>query len=154
MKKIKWVGDNSVLWLDFKEFRDERGNVVDIPYKDKVITDNDRLLNYQHDFLVYNDTKAYALLWQDFRALCKRVIKKKASVSGLRFSSEELNWKADIACEYVLRRYKTWKTKKGEIYVVKNFISAAYFGALHALWSPCERDFFQEQIDKLRGKKI
>lgn len=114
-------------------------------------TDNEKCQFYQFKYLQDKSESHFIKLWYLFTNLCKRAIKKEMKIKRFFLDYDELNYKADIACEYVLRRYKTYAIK-GEKYKIENFISAARDGVIHALYSDKENDFYFEMCKSLNGK--
>lgn len=138
-------------WLEF-ESQDEKKMCV--PRVEIEHTDNDRLINLQWAFLVNSDKQAFAKLWQSFTTLCRKIVKKETKSKRFFLDKDEAEYKAQVASEYVMRRYKMYEIEKNEIYIVTNFIASAYHAVQHALYSDTENDFFLEKCKALNGKKI
>ena len=79
---------------------------------------------------------------------------KRKKDKGLLSAREDEAYKADIAVEYSLRRYLSYKQTKGELYCIANFIAEAYNSVMHALYSESENDFFFEKCRELNGKPL
>lgn len=92
-------------------------------------TDNERLLNYQYEYLVYKNQEAWVKLWelsiktagQCLAHLCKKYHK---SIPGDLWE----DYKLDVTM-YVLRRYKTRKN----YYIKKEFVYQLYLAARNKL---------------------
>ena len=139
------------LWLPF-ETKEER--LKRIPDGDENGTDNEKLLFFQKKFLESGDEKYFLKLWTLFRLLCLKAVKKEKRAKGFYLDRDEEGYKADIAAEYSLRRYLSYKQTKGELYCIANFIAEAYNSAMHALYSESENDFFFEKCRELNGKPL
>lgn len=127
MKGVKTVYN---LWLEF-ETKEER--LRDLKKIENPKNLNEAFFNLQYDYIVNDDEKAFVSLWQEFTKLCFRILKKEARKKGLWFDVDTLNYKADIACEYVMRRYKKYLIDKNEFYIIRNFVSEAYDSVKHAM---------------------
>ncbi len=101
--------------------------------------DNSKLLELQDRFLNGNSS-AWSELWVLSLQVCKRIIKHEQKQKGFFLNNDDLEDKAMNAVFYVLRRYK--KTyKNGKTYrIEKNFVSALYFGVIHALYYRSKKD--------------
>lgn len=108
----------------------EAQKYMNLPYFEHPKGDNQRLLNYQHDYIKYGDSAAWGKLLELAFEVTKRLIwawlKEHRDVYLDDISQDE---KASIAMEYVLRRYK----KNVGWYVNKNFIGALKGGVMHAM---------------------
>lgn len=134
------------MWLDFDTYS------IEIPYFEKPTNDNENLVNMQHDYLVNDDQQAFYRLWTSFTLLCLKAIKKEIRSKKMLLDRDTISYKADIACEYVLRRYQKYKVEKNTFYLIHNFVAEAYHGACHALYSPYENDRYFDECQKLDGK--
>lgn len=131
-----------------------KNEISGLPQGDENGTDNEKLLHYQWKYLAEKDEKSFVKLWTLFTELCKRAVKKEIKIKRFFLDYDEVCFKADLAAEYVLRRYRTYEREKGETYVVKNFIAAAHDGVMHALYSEVENDFYLEMCKTLNGKSV
>ena len=90
--------------------------------------DNERLLNYQYEWLVHQDAKAWEGLWILSRQIARRMILTLAKKKGFSMDPLTLEDKADDAIIYILRRYQRgW-------YVRKAYHKAIKEGVIHAIW--------------------
>lgn len=121
---------------------------------DKNGSDNEKCLFFQYSFLMNNNEQAFGQLWILFTLLCKRAVRKEMKTKRFFLDYDEVQYKADIAAEYVLRRYKSFLREKGEYYVIKNFIAAAHDGVVHALYSEGENDFYLSVCKELNDKPV
>lgn len=131
-----------------------KNKVSGLPQGDENGSDNEKLLHCQWKYLAEKDEKSFVKLWMLFTELCKRAVKKEIKTKRFFLDYDEVCFKADLAAEYVLRRYRTYEREKGETYVVKNFIAAAHDGVMHALYSEVENDFYLEMCKTLNGKPV
>ena len=90
--------------------------------------DNERLLNYQYEWLVHQDAKAWEGLWILSRQIARRMILTLAKKKGFVMDPLTLEDKADDAIIYILWRYQRgW-------YVRKAYHKAIKEGVIHAIW--------------------
>lgn len=90
--------------------------------------DNEKLLNYQYEWLVHKDAKAWEGLWILSRQIARRMILTLAKKKGFVMDPLTLEDKADDAIIYILRRYQRgW-------YVRKAYHKAIKEGVIHAIW--------------------
>lgn len=148
MKSVKTVFN---YWFDFGDFEKK---IKQIPKVENPVTDNDKLINFQFAYLSNGNIRAEAELWNGFTKLCKKIVRKEMKLRRFFLDQDEIIYKAEIACEYAMRRYKTYRIEKNEIYVISNFISAAYMAVKHALYSDNENDKYLELCKKLNGKPL
>lgn len=139
------------LWLPFKTKEEQ---LKRIPDGNENGTDNEKLLFFQKKFLETEDDKYFLKIWILFRLLCLKAVKKEKRTKGFYLAREDEAYKADIAVEYSLRRYLSYKQTKGELYCITNFIAEAYNSVMHALYSESENDFFFEKCRELNGKPL
>lgn len=120
------------------------------------LNDNIKLLELQDRFL-NGDSSAWSELWVLSLEVCKRIIKSEQKQKGFFLNEDDFEDKASCAVEYVLRRYRK-KYKSGKSYrIEKNFVSALYFGVIHALYYRSEKDRAFEDvylIDDVMMKKL
>lgn len=138
----------------FLDFQDSTEKEKEIPEGRLDGNDNDRCRFYQSRYLKHGDSRAFLELWKLFTLLCKKAVVKEMRTKRFFLDSVEIDYKADIACEYVMRRYQSYKREKGENYVITNFIASAHSGAVHALYNEEENDYFLDMCKELSGKPL
>ena len=138
----------------FLPFQSKAELLKDLPKGDINGTDNEKCLSFQYSFLMNNNESAFGQLWLLFTLLCKRAVRKEMKTKRFFLDYDEVQYKADIAAEYVLRRYKSFFREKGEFYVIKNFIAAAHDSVIHALYSEGENDFYMAVCKELNDKPV
>lgn len=110
---------------------DSDGRIVpteELPHFDNPRNDNERLLNYQYDWLVHQDPEAWEKLWLLSCAVARRMITSMAKKKGFRLSAASLHDKVENAVIYVLRRYDYgWYVKKAYLKAIKEAV-------VHSLW--------------------
>lgn len=110
---------------------DTDGRIVlgeELPHFENPKNDNERLLNYQYDWLVHKDPEAWEKLWLLSCTVAKRMIMAMARKKGFSLSQEHLQDKVENAVIYILRRYDYgW-------YVKKAFLKAIKEAVVHSLW--------------------
>ncbi len=136
----------------FLDFGDDKEIVIPEGKADG--TDNEKCQFYQWQYLKQNNINAFEKLWWLFTVLCKKIIIKEMKTKRFFLVDDEIGYKADIACEYVLRRYEKYKREKGQIYVMTNFVSCAYEGVMHALYDKSENDYLLSMCMEFNGKPI
>lgn len=127
---MKGVREVYNLWLPFEE---KESVLKTLKKVDAPKSDNDYLINYQYEYLINKNEGAFLKMWILFTKICLKIVKKQLKERCFYCDKESLEYKADVACEYVLRRYKKYDIDKNEYYVISNFIAAAYDGVQHAL---------------------
>lgn len=130
MKKLekKWIQ------LEFDFITQTYDEVLKGYQGNKSGTDNERCLYYQYEYLVNKSETAWSNLWILFEELCLKAVKNEMKKKQLHFSNDKVLEKAQDACFDKLKVYKR-SEKDGKLRFYKNFITAAYYGALHALYS-------------------
>lgn len=102
---------------------------LELPYYANPKNDNELLFNYQYDYIVNNNEKA----WKDLMTLSYKVIQRiiwgLIGQKKVVLDEEEQMEKASIAIEYVLRRYD----KNVGYRVNNNFILFLKDGVKHAI---------------------
>lgn len=141
------------LWLEF-ETKEEKLKRLNLPFYKKPSNDNEKMCNWQYEYLMNNSRVAEAKLWTGFYDLCIKAVKKEQKIRGFFADSEEIDIKAGIACDYVMRRYIEHSKSKNEIYFITNFISAAHDGMVHAVYHEEENDFILDKCKTLNGKPV
>lgn len=111
-----------------------------LPYFDTPRDDNQRLLNYQHDWLTFGDSRAWQNLWELARKVARRMIRAQARRKGFTLDRLDEDDRVDTAVYYVLRRYQDgW-------YVRKAYLRALKDGVVHALWYRTKADEIQDSV--------
>lgn len=136
----------------FLDFQD--GTESGIPHGKADGTDNERCQHFQRLYLADGNERAFVELWRLFTLLCKKAVLKEIRTKRFFLDHDEVEYRADIACEYVMRRYQSYRREKGEDYVITNFISAAYSAMLHTLYHEEENDYFLAMCRELDGKPV
>ena len=109
-----------------------------LPYFMHPRDDNQRLLNYQHDWLENGDAGAWSRLWTLARKVARRMIRAQEKRKGFTLDRLDEDDRVDEAVCYVLRRYKDgW-------YVKKAYLKAIKEGVVHALWYRTKADEIQD----------
>ena len=91
---------------------------------------NQRLIQWQNEYLATGDQNAWASLWMLSIEICRNIIQGETKRKGYSMTREDKEDKARDAALYVLRRYKTRPGYR----IDKNFISALKFGVKHSLY--------------------
>lgn len=110
----------------------------DLPFYENPETDEQRLMTAQHDFLLFNSTKAWQELWTLTITVAGRAIAAERKKKKFYFSADDKVDKQIDAAEYLLRRYKTIRG----YFVRGNFIAAIIDSVRHVL-------YYQSESDKL-----
>ena len=111
-----------------KENLEARKNLV-LPHYEEPKNDNERLMNYQIEYITTNSALAWGKLIELSFVVTKRLIWLWMKKHKTKLDEIEQDEKTSIAVEYVLRRYKT---RVGWC-VTKNFITALNDGVKHAM---------------------
>lgn len=80
---------------------------VKLPHFEAPQNDNERLLNYQYDFLVNGSQEAWRNLWELASATAGRMLAHSCKQRNIHFSKEQWEDKRAEAVMYLLRRYRT-----------------------------------------------
>lgn len=140
------------LWLSF-ETREELLSRAGVPHGRQDGTDNERCQFYQRRYLEDRaDGEAFASLWELFTLLCLKAVRKERRARGFFLDDDEARYRADIACEYTLRRYDRLWIERGEIYFITRFATEAFHSARHALYDRGENDLYLSACMELSGK--
>ena len=146
---MKEVKTSYNLFLPFESDNEIKDRLkTSLPHFNNPVTDNERLLNYQYEYLVNDSRIAEQKLWTNFYNLCERMVKREKNLKKIYMDFEDIEIKAGIACDYFMRRYSEHKKISNEVYFVNNFIAASYDAMRHAVYHPEENDFF---LDKCRA---
>lgn len=123
----------------------ERAEKRILPYFMHPRDDNQRLLNYQHDWLEKGDTGAWSRLWTLSRRVARRMIRAQARRKGFVLDRLDEDDRVETAVCYVLRRYQDgW-------YVKKAYLKAIKEGVVHALWYRTKAD---ECVDSVSDEQL
>ena len=125
----------------------EKAEKRNLPYFDTPRDDNQRLLNYQHDWLTNGDEKAWEKLWELARKVARRMIRAQQKKKGFRLDRLDEDDRVDTAVIYVLRRYRDgWWVRKAYLKAIKE-------GVVHALWYRTMRDEYEDSVsDDVLGR--
>ena len=107
-----------------------RRPVAKITIKVMDIGNNQKLLNYQNEYLTTGSESAWASLWLLSLEICKNIIWGEIRRKGIFLSEMDFEDKVHNAALYVLRRYKTRPGYRIE----KAFITALALGCKHSLY--------------------
>lgn len=111
-----------------------------LPYFPHPRDDNQRLLNYQHDWLANGDTGAWSNLWGLAQKVARRMIRAMGKRRGFTLTKLDEDDRVESAVCYVLRRYQDgW-------YVKKAYLKAIKEGVIHALWYRTLADEVQDSV--------
>lgn len=100
-----------------------------LPYYQDPKNDNEKMFNYQYEYLKNNDEDAWGKMIELAFKITKRLVWQWMKKNKVRLDSIEQDEKTSVAVEYVLRRYK----KNVGYCVYKNFITALNEGVKHAM---------------------
>lgn len=90
--------------------------------------DNERLLNYQYDWLVNKDQKAWEALWILSRKMARKFVLTFAKKKGLKLDLLTVEDKTDEAVVYILRRYQRgWYVRRAYCTAIKEAVVHALF---------------------------
>lgn len=122
-------------WIQLNEKKRKQKEKVFESYKklkhfEEPKNDNERLLNYQYEFLVLGNKKAWDNLFILATKVAQRIVVKQVRAKHLAVDAIDIPEKVSIAVEYVMRRYKN---NSGWV-VRDNYISAIKSGVIHALY--------------------
>lgn len=122
-------------WIQLNEKKRKQKEKVFESYKklkhfEEPKNDNERLLNYQYEFLVLENKKAWDNLFILATKVAQRIVVKQVRAKHLAVDAIDIPEKVSIAVEYVMRRYKN---NSGWV-VRDNYISAIKSGVIHALY--------------------
>lgn len=98
-KQIQEVGKETI--------RQAFESAVNLPRFDAPQNDNEKLLNYQYDFLVNGSQEAWGNLWKLTETIAGRMLAHSCKLRNVHFSHEEWEDKRAEAVMYLLRRYRT-----------------------------------------------
>lgn len=100
--------------------------------------DNEKLLNYQYEFLVLGSKKAWDNLFILATKVAQRIVVKQIKEKHLAIDVIDIPEKVSVAVVYIMRRYKN---DSGWV-VRNNYISAIKSGVIHAL-------YYRKKIDEV-----
>lgn len=121
-----------------------------LPYYENPKNDAEKLMNYQHDYIMNNSQDAWGKLIQLSFVVTKRLVWRWMKTHKMRMDEIEQDEKTSIAVEYVLRRYKT----RIGYCVTKNFITALQSGVEHAMLYKTKLDEETDFIEDIQGLKL
>lgn len=107
----------------------EARKLLVLPHYEHPQNDNEKLLNYQYEYLVNNSEVAWGQLITLAYIVTKRLVWQWMKQKRCQLDDIEQDEKTSIAVEYVLRRYKT----RIGYCITKNYISALKDGVKHAM---------------------
>lgn len=137
------------------EVINNRKLITGLPYYDNPVTDNDRLINYQYDWLINGNKESWDKLFVLSYSIIKNLIKSYTRDKHKYLDKSEQAEKASEAALYVFRRFdaeyittlgpkeKNNFLKKfplGQYYVTTNFIEFLRGGVIHAFNYKTELD--------------
>ena len=124
------------------DFTSDGGAVPrNLPYFPDPKDDNQKLLNYQHDWLLRNDEEAKTKLWVLAEKVALRMIKAQEKRKGFRLDPDRRRDKAMDALVYVFRRYRYgW-------YVTGAYLQAIKCGVIHALYYRTKADDLELMVE-------
>lgn len=129
---------------------EEAQEKMKLPYFENPKNDNERLLNFQHDYIKNKDQKAWGELLTLSFIVAARIVRKEVYENKLPYDEVDQDEKTSIAVEYVLRRYK----KNIGWYVSKSYISALKKGVIHAIYYQTKKDAETDSIECVMQGKI
>lgn len=121
----------------------------DLPFFDVARNDNEVMLNMQYRYLMFNDKKAYTVMWVLAQKLCGKFVHKEMKKHNLHFDKDYFEDLVINAVEYVLRRYTTTPG----YYVKQSFTSELYNGVRHALWYRGQSEIVMQQAIQLMNER-
>lgn len=122
-------------------------SAVNLPHFDAPQNDNERLLNYQYDFLVNGSQEAWGNLWKLTEATAGRMLGNMCRKRKLAFTREEWEDKRADAVLYILRRYRTRK----DYWIEADYPLQIWYAVKHVLDHVNKRD---EIVDYVSGAEL
>mgnify|MGYP003290175192 CR=1 FL=1 len=125
---------------------------LSLPYYPEPKNDNEKLFNYQYEYIKNNDSVAWGNLLELSFIVTKRLVWKWMKAEKIILDDIEQDEKTSIAVEYVLRRY----TKNIGYCITTNFITALKDGVKHAMKYKTKADYVTDSLEDLceKGMKI
>ena len=126
--------------------------VADIPDFVCQKNDNQRLIHYQHDYLMdRTNKKAWNDLWMLSLEVAAKFIRKEQKLKGLTFDNATFEDYKICAVEYVLRRYDKWD----DYFIKESFTSELYYGVKHALYYRSQSEIvFSGAMELMNSQKL
>lgn len=106
-----------------------RKKIKNLPYFTDPKNDNERLFNFQYEYIHNGNNEAWGELIQLAFIVCKRLVRRCMKDELLYIDEVEQDEKASIAMEYVLRRFQNTPG----YYCNTNFITFLSDGVTHAI---------------------
>lgn len=100
------------------------------PYFPHPGNDNERLMNFQHDWIVKQDQKAWSGLWALVTDIAGKMARLRMREKGKRLDSEAVHDIAYDAAMYLLNRYQYYRQEYGKEYVIRKSYTSAIFNAV------------------------
>lgn len=120
------------------------------PHYDEPKNDNERLMNYQYDYIVNGSEEAWGKLIELSFVVTKRLVWRWLKAKKMHLDDIDQDEKTSIAVEYVLRRYKT----RIGYCVTKNFFTALQNGVEHAMLYKTKIDEETDYLEDLQGLRL
>lgn len=109
MQRMQGLSRNERTQENEEETQEANEGIVNLPHFDTPQDDNERLLNYQYDFLVNGSQEAWNELWKLVEDTAGRMLAHICKQRKVFFTAEKWEEKRTDAAIYLLRRYKTKK---------------------------------------------
>lgn len=143
--------DNKVIKAEeHRKQVEEAQQKMELPYFPEPKNDNEKLLNFQYEYIKNKDQKAWGELLKLAFVVAGRIVRKEVFENKLPYDSLDREEKTSIAVEYVLRRY----SKDVGWYVSRNYISALKKGVFHAIYYQTKKDAETDSIETVMPNKI
>ncbi len=107
MRRLQGLSRNEHTQSEREEAQRTAEDTVNLPYFEHPKNDNERLLNYQYDFIVNGSQEAWCGLWKLTTKVVGLMLAKECKERKIFFDHEEWKDKKSEAVIYILRRYKT-----------------------------------------------
>ncbi len=106
-------------------------------------TDNDKLLNYQYDYLCNGNTQALAEIYNMSVLVCQKLIATEHKRKGFYIDHDLFEEKAHAAAAYVICQYLETKS----FVIEKSFIGYLYLRVQHELYYRTAADTLVSFVD-------
>ena len=128
------------MWLQFDELQTNPEPANTLPYFPEPTCDNERLLNFQHDYRVNGNARALNAMYELGFKIALKYINAKANGNAhvAQLSGDEKAEKAHNAITYVIARF----LKKKNFVIKESFTAYIYLRVLHEL-------FYRRKVDGL-----
>jgi len=140
------IDEQPFLPFDTQELEEPRlQQLSEIPHYEKPRTDNERLLEYQFEYLVNGDEAALVSLYKLAREICVKFINKISQENPhiKHLTIEERKDKAHDAVCYMVEQYQT----KRDWFVSKNYPGYLYLRVIKELFAHTKVDEIVDYID-------